>query len=262
MSLTSTPNNKFFGIQRLHALEARIVENRKNETIAIYLVLHGKVTITVKGCPTEIEAHHLYCGCFDRSPGIEIGEGTEGYVIHLNKELLSNVDQELYCPHFPALYSIALRGEVIAAGTFLSEGKNLSELMLQEMEGEEYLKTQIVNGLLNIFMLRLIRQSDMSGMVSANGARHALVRKFHDLLEKNFRTFKKVSEYASLLCVSPNHLNTIIKQTTGNSASFYIRQRVVSEAVRQLRLTGASMKEVAWKLGFNDNAISVNFSRR
>ena len=82
------------------------------------------------------------------------------------------------------------------------------------------------------------------------------------LLEQKFKTNKKVSDYAALLFVTPNYLNEIIKHATGNSAGFHIRQKVALEAVRQTKLTGASMKEVAGRLGFNDNAHFSKFFKK
>jgi AraC-like DNA-binding protein len=50
----------------------------------------------------------------------------------------------------------------------------------------------------------------------------------------------------------------VIKKNTGVSAGHLIRQRVVLEAKRLARYSGAGMKEIAYDLGFNDSA---HFSR-
>ena len=71
-----------------------------------------------------------------------------------------------------------------------------------------------------------------------------------------------MSDYAALLFVSPNYLTQIVRQATGKSAGVHIRQRVVLEAVRQVKLTGASMKEVAHNLGFDDYAHFSKFFKK
>ena len=61
--------------------------------------------------------------------------------------------------------------------------------------------------------------------------RHAeLTQQFIALLDKHFKAQKMVSGYAGMLLVTPNYLNEIIKKTTGYSAGYHIRQRVVLEA--------------------------------
>jgi AraC family transcriptional activator of pobA len=119
---------------------------------------------------------------------------------------------------------------------------------------------QIVDGFLGILLLHLMRQSNT--FMHNTGSGNVLVRKFNVLVEEKFRTIKKVSDYAALLFVTPNYLNNIIKQATGNCAGFHIRQRVVWKAIRRAKLTGASMKEVALELGFDDNAHFSKFFKK
>jgi AraC-like DNA-binding protein len=147
-------------------------------------------------------------------------------------------------------------------GSFLTEGKKLCEMMLQEFEQEHDFKLQILSGLLQIFLLHLLRKSGTVICNSGNEGCITLARKFNVLLEQQFRTSKKVSDYAALLFVSPNYLNQAVKQATGKSAGVHIRQRVVWEAVHQAKRTGASMKEVAYDLGFNDNAHFSKFFKK
>ena len=51
-----------------------------------------------------------------------------------------------------------------------------------------------------------------------------------------------------------NYLNEIIKKTTGYSAGYHIRQRVVLEAKRKAAYSDSCMKEIAYHLGFCDIA--------
>ena len=75
-----------------------------------------------------------------------------------------------------------------------------------------------------------------------------------ELLDKNFKEKKMVAEYAAQLLVTPNYLNLIVKKNTGISAGHHIRQRIVLEAKRMGRYSGAGMKAIAYDLGFLDSA--------
>jgi AraC-like DNA-binding protein len=78
-----------------------------------------------------------------------------------------------------------------------------------------------------------------------------------------------VADYAAGFAVTPNYLNEIIKKSSGIPASEHIKQRVVLEAKRLAAYSDASMKEIAYSLGFDDvahfskyfkNVTGINFS--
>jgi len=71
-----------------------------------------------------------------------------------------------------------------------------------------------------------------------------------------------VSCYASLLLVTPNCLNVIVKKNTGFSAGHLIGQRVVRATKRMSGYSDARKKEIAYSLGFADSWHSVNFVKR
>ncbi|MDE6261747.1 MAG: helix-turn-helix domain-containing protein, partial [Muribaculaceae bacterium] len=60
--------------------------------------------------------------------------------------------------------------------------------------------------------------------------------------------------YAERLNISPIYLNEIVKVITGLSASQFIKNEIVLFAKRELFHTSDSVKEIAYRLGFTDNA--------
>lgn len=75
---------------------------------------------------------------------------------------------------------------------------------------------------------------------------------FRLLLEQHFATLKSPAAYARLLHVSPNHLNTMLKQETGFSVSHWICHVIVLEAKRLLVYSTLDVKEIAALLGYAD----------
>ena len=65
---------------------------------------------------------------------------------------------------------------------------------------------------------------------------------------------KLVHEYASDLSVSPNYLNEVVKKYTGFPVRYHIQQRIILEAKRLALHSGSNMKEIAYKLGYEDMA--------
>lgn len=244
----------FFTIRRLNEVAEKGADDMRDEVIEMFLVLTGEVVIAGKAFCVLLDSNNLYFANGNKCYETSVKKDTEGYVIRFNKALLYGADAEFNCSYFSAFQNLVLTGEVMQVeGSFLTDGKKICEMMLQEFEQEHDFKLQILSGFLNIFLFHLMRKSGAFICNSGNENSIVLVRKFNVLLDQHFRTNKKVSDYAALLFVSPNYLNQTVKQATGKSAGVYIRQRIVLEAVRQAKLTGASMKEVAYDLGFNDN---------
>lgn len=83
-----------------------------------------------------------------------------------------------------------------------------------------------------------------------------ILMKFDNLLndyyEKNIQLtlgLPTVQYCADKLCMSPNYFGDVIKKTTGDTASNYIRQYVIQRVKNELA-TGASIVQVADDLGF------------
>lgn len=85
-------------------------------------------------------------------------------------------------------------------------------------------------------------------------ATSALAGRFQKLVGTHFLTTRTVAGYAALLAVSPNHLNKVVKEVTGKTASDSISEMLVQEAKSLLRYTDSSIAEIAYKLDFSDPA--------
>jgi len=147
--------------------------------------------------------------------------------------------------------------------------RNVVKDMMREFEDYLLLRTEILSGLMNIFLIYLQRMAmPVQHEWAANKKVH-LFNSFYSKVEKDFLTKRLVAEYASELSVTPNYLSDVVKRVTGYSASYHIQQRMVLEAKRMAMYSDANMKLIAYKLGFDDlshfskffkNAAGVNFS--
>lgn len=83
-----------------------------------------------------------------------------------------------------------------------------------------------------------------------------VLMKFNNLLRNYFDENQQLSlglptvqYFADKLCMSSNYFGDLIKKTTGDTASNYIRQYIVQEAKNQLA-SGTGVAQVAYSLGF------------
>jgi AraC-like DNA-binding protein len=79
-----------------------------------------------------------------------------------------------------------------------------------------------------------------------------LVNRFKELIFSKIKTLHQVSDYASLLNISPNHLNKTVKAITGKSPGKWIDEAIVLEAKVLLTQSDCSISEVANEVGLED----------
>jgi len=80
----------------------------------------------------------------------------------------------------------------------------------------------------------------------------SILRRFKDILDEKFKTWKQLNDYAAELNISPDYLNIVIKNSIGKTAKELIQQRIILESKRLGIHTELSTKEIAYQLGFDD----------
>lgn len=88
-----------------------------------------------------------------------------------------------------------------------------------------------------------------------------LVPRYKKLVSEHFLTKRKVADYATILGVTPNHLNRAIRESTGHTASEAITDMLVREAKAALRYTDTTIASISDQLSFSDPAGFNRFFR-
>jgi len=82
------------------------------------------------------------------------------------------------------------------------------------------------------------------------------------LVEEHFRRQRLLAFYAEKLAMTPDRLNDRVKRAIGVTAGHLIRQRVLTEAKRQLVFTAQPVHQIAEELGFSDSSHFIRFFRK
>jgi AraC-like DNA-binding protein len=85
-----------------------------------------------------------------------------------------------------------------------------------------------------------------------------ITQKYKEALHQHIYRFQKVSDFAELLSISPNHLNRCVHATTGKSAQNFLIEMLILEAKVLLKQTTLNVSEIAMKIG---NKEPSDFSR-
>ncbi|MGZ3409996.1 MAG: helix-turn-helix domain-containing protein [Xanthobacteraceae bacterium] len=115
--------------------------------------------------------------------------------------------------------------------------------------------------LIAIAIVRLAASRARTGAMTLR-AGDPTVEVLRDLLEQNFRKQRLLGFYAEKLAMTPDRLNDHVKRATGVTAGHLIRQRVLTEAKRQLVFTTEPIHEIAYDLGFSDPSHFARFFRK
>lgn len=85
---------------------------------------------------------------------------------------------------------------------------------------------------------------------------------FLQLLAKEGRTKHPIDFYANRLCVSPNHMSTLVRRESGLTVLQWIDRALVREAKVLLHHTAMPVAEVAETLGFATPSFFIRFFRQ
>ncbi len=92
-------------------------------------------------------------------------------------------------------------------------------------------------------------------------AGQTILQQFKQLVETHVTEWHKVSEYASQLFITPNHLNDVVRSLLGQTAKEYIQRRLTLEAKRRAAFEAITTKELAHNLGFRAPSHFTKFFR-
>ena len=88
------------------------------------------------------------------------------------------------------------------------------------------------------------------------------VEALRKLVEEHFHKERQLAFYAGKLAMTVDRLNDHVRRATGVTAGHLIRQRVLTEAKRQLVFTSQPIHEIAYDLAFSDPSHFARFFRK
>ena len=220
-------------------------------------VREGSGRHLIDGAPVEFGPHTLTVIAKGQVHQFERAEGVRGYVVRFDDEWLSGARRWLFsgqsCTPLTVPEEDAARFD------------SLLDLLRVEMarppapESAELRRNLLSSALL---WAQRWREAQLEGG-GATSADVRLHREFVDTLERDFTSSHEARHYAAELGVTTGTLSRTFTRLTGRTTKQLILDRVLLEAARLLRFSDLSVKEIADRLGFNDQfAFSRAFKRQ
>lgn len=227
----------------------------KLENVEILWCKRGTGTIEADGRINTITGQQIYCFLPGQLRKFQLDDTAQGYYLSFPpdslylapnlKEMMSSFEESIL-----NMQLLSFRADESMQG----ELEEIVRKMKRECENNLWMRSEVLSGLLNVFMIYVSRELDLGGHSQIVSREGEIARKFMTMLKQQFITRKKVADYADALSVTPNYLNSAVKKVTGFTASYQIHKLVILEAKRRMLYSDCSLKEIAFDLGFENQA--------
>ncbi len=185
----------------------------------------------------------------------------EGYVVNFSETFFrSFLLDHRFLERYPFFSGVAEDGVVFLGKLVQPQMVDLFEqLLLAVQVKDEHSAVMVKLLLLQVFILTA-RNKKQSNKPHATA--NMVVRGFQSLVDEKYLQLRLPKDYAALLFVTPNYLNSLCVKTLGISAGDVIRNRVLLEAKRLLVNAGITISQIAYQLNFTDHSHFSKFFKK
>lgn len=182
-----------------------------------------------------------------------LNSSTRGLVLEFTMASLQN------SPHkqnvLESLETLPLMLEGKEAQKFLP----VLKLLFEEFQARAPGHTFVMQHLLEALLIQLQRVH--AGNLRENRKLNSMSVKFRELVERHFMKEHSVEYYAKALHTNTKALTTYVQRALGKSAGGVIQERCLLEAKRFLVYSDFSIREIGYKLGYEDSNYFARFFR-
>ncbi len=132
------------------------------------------------------------------------------------------------------------------------------ENLIEEFSNSDTAKYDMLQAYLKQFIILSVRIQKEKPLLE-DVSETKLLKEFSLLVEQNFKKLHSVTDYAERLGISPKSITKHFQKLGNTTPSAYIKNRILLEVKRQLLYSDATIKHIAYDLGFNDPAYFSRF---
>ncbi|MFN8346904.1 MAG: helix-turn-helix transcriptional regulator [Spirosomataceae bacterium] len=249
------PTHDYFHINRLEEFKdmMRFPLPPHRKVVFDFVFLTRGSSIRSKGLDSyEFSANTLFfLPAYQITSHKSMSTDAAGYYCHFDLELLTkNFHSKEVLQEFPFLQFI---GNPLV--TIDRETGQTILFILQRLE-KEYKKPEKPDfSIVQVYLLALMSEvkvfADAGRKVKINAASQ-ITEKYKNALAQYIYQKQKITDYAEILAVTPNHLNKCVKATTGRSAHELLDDMLLLESKVLLKQSDLPIAEVAFRIGKNE----------
>ncbi len=236
----------------------------KQEAYFIIWVVEGMVDLLVDGILVPLDTHQMTFLTPLKEVEVMENQG-EVIILQFNRAFycIRENDHEVSCEG--VLYFGAKGIPIIDLNSSnqIESFERLIGVLQEEFEISDTIQEEMLRVVLKKWLIKSTRIiKEQQTFVGTFEPKAELLRQFNLFLEKHYRKYHKVSDYAQLLNKSPKTIANQFKLLGLDSPSKMIQQRILVEAKRYLMYSDLSIKEIAFHLGFEDASAFSNYFKK
>lgn len=181
----------------------------------------------------------------------ELSEDVDGFVIFYSQEMYNLYFGQKSIDQYSFYSSVNNTPEIVFDNAETTSILLYFESMIEEIEGNQMMKQDKIMNLLDIIHIEIARKYSEKHLHEVHSY-NVKIKNFEVLLEKNFKTDKTPSFYASQLHITLKHLNRICNEILKKTTTEVIADRIILEAKRMLMDKRLVVNEIATELGYDD----------
>ncbi|MDF2153439.1 4-hydroxyphenylacetate catabolism regulatory protein HpaA [Vibrio sp. CAU 1672] len=140
---------------------------------------------------------------------------------------------------------------------------DLFERLLAEQESDAFMSNVAAQSLLQLILIEVIRLAhDQPANLSFRSSDVHIFNQFNSLIENHYKQHWTLPQYGEEMGLTTARLNDICRRVSGLPSKRIVADRILQEARRCLLLTGLSVQEIAFELGYQDPAYFARFFKK
>jgi AraC-like DNA-binding protein len=228
----------------------------------ILIVTRGGGSHTVDGENFRVEPNTIFLLSPGQVHSFEFTKDIAGFVVYFTLDFYLHYARERHFDKIPFFRSMHPQTVAKANADLIKSIVVILEEMLNEVTRNMKAREEALRNLLDILLIRINRVWAHDQIIPGKVSSVVQFRKLVHLIEKHYKKIKTAGEYARLMNLSPNHLNTLCKQSVKRTVTEMIHERIIREAKRQLAYTDWGVKKIADDIGFKDSSYFLRLFKK
>ncbi len=234
-----------------------IKDHRHANLFQIICIYDARVEVTL-----DSAEHHLEGGwAISIPPGVAHGfkfqPNCQGFVLSIDQSLMIDIQGKSKSIN---LFQLQEGPRVFQLNKDAEEFLNYTHLLRNEFDQLQPGRSEVLDYLSKLAVLslgRLLMAQTVQREV--NNADAQVLAKFGALLAKHYAEHHPISYYAAQLHISKSTLNRMCQKYFSANPKTILQEKLLGEAKRQLIYTRQPLEEIAFRLGFKDQAYFSRF---
>ncbi len=263
-------NTKSIGAYEVKTFEVNrnypvVYPHRHHDFYELLFITQGTGNHSIDGLDFEIKPNSV----FFLSPGqihdLSLSDDVQGFIFlfssafyHFNKtdpfKLFELPFFYNLTAHSPPIY-LRESADIELIGQYFQKSIVESDQNLPESD-------EVIRAYLDLLLIFCKRIYPIQEAAESQNKSKILVKRFKQLIEQNCQSNWSISQYASQLGISQNHLSETVKAVTGRTSNNLVTDRMLLEIKRMLTNTTLTISEIAYQLNFADQSYFSKYFKK